>query len=91
MWKNKGHEGFYCENEQNFEYGLCVVRDRQTIAYEPDSSQPKQISVCIWMTYQLKIVFALLFIYLFIVLLKTNRAKKKKKDMQERPDEALNA
>lgn len=43
-----------------------------------------------WMTYQLKIVFALLFIYLFIVLLKTNRAKKKK-DMQERPDEALNA
>ena len=42
------------------------------------------------MTYQLKIVFALLFIYLFIVLLKTNRAKKKK-DMQERPDEALNA
>lgn len=43
------------------------------------------------MTYQLKIVFALLFIYLFIVLLKTNRAKKKKKDMQERPDEALNA
>lgn len=41
------------------------------------------------MTYQLKIVFALLFIYLFKVLLKTNRAKKKY--VQERPDEALNA